>query len=235
MSIAMKGPPGQTKPVPEPTKTGRIPFTPKAHSDIKSETYYLQWGDLSKATPLICLHGGPGIPHHYLLPIAHLWKNHGIPVLMYDQIGCGQSTHFREKRMDGEFWTPELFMDELDNLKKHLGIETFDLLGQSWGGMLAAQYASTVPKGLRKLLICDSPASMVQWVKTANRLREQLPKDVQETLKRCEKEGKTDTEEYETAVNVFYERHVCRVLPFPKELTDSLEAVKDDDTVYMTM
>lgn len=235
MTTAMRGPPGQTKKIPEPDKTGRIPFTPKAHPEIQSETYFLQFGDLSKGTPLICLHGGPGVPHPYLLPIAHLWKMHGIPVIMYDQMGCGESSHFREKKGDGKFWVPELFMEELDNLKKHLGITEFDLLGQSWGGMLGAQYATTRPKGLRKLLICDSPASMIQWVATANRLRTKLPKDVQKTLTRCEKDGTTDTEEYEEAVNVFYEEYVCRVVPFPQELTRSFDGMKADDTVYLTM
>lgn len=58
---------------------------------------------------------------------------HSIPIVFYDQIGNGESTHIKDKPAD--FWNPELFMDELDNLLKHLGIyENFDLLGHSWGG-----------------------------------------------------------------------------------------------------
>ncbi|KAK3060630.1 hypothetical protein LTR53_020057, partial [Teratosphaeriaceae sp. CCFEE 6253] len=92
-------------------------------------------------------------------------------------------------------------MDEFEALRSHLGIEEFYLLGQSWGGMLGGQLAiERQPKALQKLIISNSPADMVQWVKTANRLRAALPKDVQETLTRCEEEGKTDTQEYEDAV-----------------------------------
>ncbi|KAI7553425.1 proline iminopeptidase [Hortaea werneckii] len=229
-------PPGQQRPYPNPVKTGRIPFSyPK--TGLQGETYYLQWGSLDSAkTPLICLHGGPGAAHNYLLPISLIWKDYGIPVIMYDQIGCGKSTHFSDKKGDKDFWTPELFMAELDNLKHHLGIQQFHLLGQSWGGMLGGQYAiDRQPSGLKKLIISDSPSDMVQWVEVANRLRKELPKDVRETLDKCEREGRTDSEEYEEAVNYFYSLHVCRITPFPQELVDSFANIKEDGTVYETM
>ncbi|TKA74047.1 hypothetical protein B0A55_05766 [Friedmanniomyces simplex] len=229
-------PPGQERPYPKPTKTGTIPFEYPA-TGLKGETYYLLFGDLSSnKTPLICLHGGPGAGHNYLLPISLIHEDYGIPVIMYDQIGCGQSTHFRDKKGDKAFWTPELFMDEFENLCSHLGIKEYDFLGQSWGGMLGGQYAiDRQPAGMRKLVISNSPADMITWVKTANRLREALPKEVQETLTRCEKEGKTDTQEYEDAVTVFYERHACRLIPWPEEASATFGNLKDDPTVYETM
>jgi pimeloyl-ACP methyl ester carboxylesterase len=56
---------------------------------------------------------------------------HGIPVIMYDQLGCGNSTHLQEKNGDGTFWTISLFLSELDNLLRHLGIQDeYYLLGQ---------------------------------------------------------------------------------------------------------
>lgn len=175
------------------------------------------------------------MPHNYLLTISLIYEDYGIPVIMYDQVGCGKSSRFKEKKFDDTFFNPELFMKELDNLKSHLGIKTFSLLGQSWGGMLAGQYAITQPPGLHKLIIADSPASMITWVEVCNKLRSALPKDVQETLTRLEKEGKTDTPEYEAAVTVFYERHVCRLSPFPDELNASFSQLADDNTVYETM
>jgi len=158
-------PPGQERPYPEPDRTGTIPFEFPS-TGLRGETYYYLWGDLSSAKiPLICMHGGPGATHNYLRPIALIYKDYGIPVIMYDQIGCGKSTRFRDKKGDGEFWTPELFMAEIDNLKSHLGIKEFDFLGQSWGGMCGGQYAiEKQPPGLRKLIISDSPSDMVQWV-----------------------------------------------------------------------
>ncbi|OQO14278.1 hypothetical protein B0A48_01154 [Cryoendolithus antarcticus] len=229
-------PPGQVRPYPKHTSEGDIPFKIPSTGD-KARTHYWLWGDLTKSSkvPLICLHGGPGVPHSYLLPISLIYEDYGIPVIMYDQVGCGASTHFKEKKHDATFFNPELFMAELDNLKSHLGIKTFDLLGQSWGGMMAGQYAITQPEGLNKVIVADSPASMITWVKVCDKLRAGLPKEVQETLTRCEKNGTTDTKEYEDAVNVFYQRHVCRLNPFPKELNDSFSALAEDNTVYETM
>lgn len=214
-----------------------MPFSHEK-TGLKGETYYLVWGDVknSDKTPLICVHGGPGATHNYLLPISLIYEDFGIPVVMYDQIGCGQSTHFRNLRGDTKTWTPDLFMDEFEMLMDHLGIKTYDFLGQSWGGMLGGQFAlQRQPKNLRKLIISDSPSSMIQWVKTANHLRTLLPKDVQETLTRCEKEGKTDTDEYEEAVMVYYRHYVCRLKDWPSEVNDAFAALKDDDTVYWTM
>jgi pimeloyl-ACP methyl ester carboxylesterase len=85
-------------------------------------------------------------------------------------------------------------------LLNHLGINSdYDLLGQSWGGMLGACFAITQPKGLHRLVIADSPASMILWVEAANKLREKLPKDVQNTLLKHEKDGTTDSPEYKKA------------------------------------
>lgn len=235
-TVSNPKPPGQERPYPKPTSTGVIPFSyPK--TGLKGETYYELWGDFSKSdkTPLICLHGGPGIPHNYILPISLIHQDYGIPVLMYHQIGNGKSTHFRDKKGDTDFWTPELFMAEIDNVKAHFRIREFDLLGQSWGGMLGGQYAITQPKGLRKLIISNSPSDMKVWVKVGAELREQLPKDVRETLDRCEREGKTDSKEYNDAIMFFYGRYLCRIDPFPKELMDSLAYLDEDNTVYETM
>jgi hypothetical protein len=131
-------PPGQERPYPKPTKTGRAPFKIPNH-DLQGEAAYEVYGDLeSGKVPLIALHGMPG-PHTYLLRLSLVLTDYGVPVVMYDQIGCGESTHFLDRKGDTALWTPELFMVELDNLKQALGIQKFDLLGQSWGGMLAEQ------------------------------------------------------------------------------------------------
>ncbi|PNS20833.1 hypothetical protein CAC42_2764 [Sphaceloma murrayae] len=231
-----QSPPGQTRSYPSPTTTGRIPFSIPAHSTT-SETWYALYGTLtSSSIPLIALHGGPGCGHNYLKTLALLSTGPSArPVILYDQIGCGNSTRFRSRRQDDSFWQPQLFMDELTNLVFSLGISQFDLLGQSWGGMLGAQYASTRPKGLRKLVICDSPADMVTWVAVANQMRALLPRDVQETLTRLEEKGETSSKEYEEAVLEFYKLFVCRVQPFPDEFNETMENLHDDDTVYYTM
>ncbi|KAL8774584.1 MAG: hypothetical protein Q9209_000957 [Squamulea sp. 1 TL-2023] len=76
---------------------------------------------------------------------------------------------------------------------------------------------------------------MASWAAAADRLRLELPNDVQEVLARCERDGTVRSEEYEKAMMVFYDRHVCRVKPLPAELEASFAWLKEDDTVYMTM
>lgn len=175
--------------------------------------------------------------HNYILTCAHLSSSpsYSTPVILYDQVGCGKSSLYPNLLGDTDFWTPSLFVSELKNLIAHFNITNYDILGQSWGGILGAHFATQNPPGLRKLVIADSPSAIPTFVAVANELRSRLPEDVQETLTRLEKEGKTDTEEYEKAVKVFYQRFVCRVDPFPDEFVGSLDQAKKDGTVYLTM
>src|SRR5262249_55154333 len=99
---------------------------------------------------------------------------------------------------------------------------------------LAMEHAVTRPGGLRSLVLADSPGSMELWVSEANRLRELLPAEVQETLLRHEADGTTDSPEYEQAVTCFYERHLCRI-PFPDCLQRTFAQLAADPTVYHTM
>lgn len=236
-----------------PVSEGTIPFEVEG-VDKECFTWYKVFGELkSGARPLIALHGGPGVGksipflplyqhiltnaggHSYLLSLADLATNHNIPVIFYDQFGCGKSTHLQEKKGDTAFWTVDLFLNELANLISHFGIQSYDLFGNSWGGMLAAEHGITKPRGLRKLIIADSPASMKDWVVAANILLQQLPKDVQETLEKCEKAGDFTSPEYQTACKVFYCRHVCRLDPWPQEVSDTFANLDGDNTVYLTM
>lgn len=207
----------------------------EGHADFRDyKTWYRVTGELDTGkTPLVVLHGGPGCTHDYVDSFKDLAAQ-GRAVVHYDQLGNGGSTHLRDKGAD--FWTPRLFLGELENLLDHLGVASnYHILGQSWGGMLGAEHAVTRPAGLRALVIANSPASMELWVSEANRLREALPPEVQATLLRHEADGTTDTAEYEAAVTVFNHRHVCRTLPWPDEVNRTFAAIGADPTVYHTM
>ncbi len=197
-------------------------------------TWYRVTGDLgSGKTPLIVAHGGPGSTHDYVDSFKDIAAT-GRPVIHYDQIGNGRSTHLPD--IDTAFWTVELFVEELDNLVYHLGIRaSYCLLGQSWGGMLGAEFAVRRPAGLKALVIANSPASMALWVAEANRLRAGLPAKVQQALLSHEAAGDYDNPAYKAAVDEFYRRHLCRIVPMPPEVQRTFEAMAADPTVYMTM
>lgn len=221
---------------PAPTTTSKIAFSvPGIESSC--ETAYTLWGDLTATTttPLICLHGGPGTASRYLTPLSLLHQENGIPVLLYDQIRCGSSTHLPQKRGDTESWSFGLFLSELRNLISHLKIGTYDILGQSWGGMLAAKFTLTQPHGLQKLILASVSSSIKLRLEASARQRLELPVDVRETLERCEVEGTTATPEYRAAMMEFYCRHLCRIDPYPKVLLESMAASQQDDTVNLTL
>lgn len=198
------------------------------------KTWYRIVGDLkSGKSPVLILHGGPGAGHNYCEPIAELIAQTGRAAVLYDQIGCGNSTHLPDAPK--EFWQPEIFMEEIIALTDHLGIsDNYLIVGQSWGGMLGMQFAISRPTGLKGLVIADSPASMDVWVSEANKLRAQLPPDVQATLLKHEANETTDDPEYVAAVDVFYAKHLCRI-PQPPCVIASFEQLSAEPTVYHTM
>ena len=210
----------------QPTSEGRIPF--KGY-----ETWYQIWGDEDAPGkfPLLCLHGGPGAAHDYLEALAALTAT-GRRVIFYDQLGCANSS-IPESRP--ELWTVGLYVEEVDVVRQALGLERTHLLGQSWGGMLGMEYALTQPQGIVSLTIASSPCSMALWLEEANRLREELPAEVQRTLLAHEAAGTTDSPEYEAAMTVFYQRHVCRVDPMPEPVQRSFAKLAANPEVYHTM
>src|SRR3954469_20211517 len=166
--------------------------------DETAETWYRIEGDLGGGgAPLVVLHGGPGATHDYLLSLTDLARD-GRAVVFYDQVGNGRSTHYQGR--NGDFWTVDLFVRELHNLVDGLGIaDRHHILGQSWGGFLAQEYALTQPAGLRSLVLANTAASFPDFVSEANRLRQDLPPGVDDTLRRHEDAGTTDDPEYGAA------------------------------------
>ncbi|GHF80488.1 proline iminopeptidase [Kitasatospora xanthocidica] len=210
-----------------PVVKGSVPFG-------NYRTWYRMDGRPGPDRPtLVVVHGGPGSTHDYLTSLAELAEQ-GFPVVLYDQLGNGGSTHLPDRGAD--FWTVQLFLDELDNLLRELGIQdNYVLFGHSWGGMLSAAHAAARPAGLRGLVIANSPASYVLWRQEMKVLREQLPPGVDETLRRHEAAGTTDSPEYFEAMTVFYRKHVCRADPWPREFMATTMEVFNNPTVYYAM
>lgn len=200
-------------------------------------TRYWVAGDLPAdprgPAPLVALHGGPGATHDYLLSLLDL-ADSGRAVVLYDQLGSGGSTHLPGR--GAEFWTVELFKEQLAALLRELGLgERYHLLGQSWGGFLAQEHALTRPQGLVSLILSNTAASFPDFVAAANRLRAELPLEVEATLRRHEADETTSDPEYLAACQLFYQRHLCRLDPWPAEVTRSFALMDEDPTVYHTM
>ena len=205
---------------------GYIPFR-----DWKTWYWVVGERDEPGKLPLLALHGGPGAAHDYLESLEAMAAG-GRRVIFYDQLGCGNSG------LPGpapELWTVGLYVEEIDVVRRFLGLDRVHLLGQSWGGMLAMEYTLTRPSGLASLTVASSPASMRQWVSEANRLRAALPSSVQQTLLEHEAAGTTDSQAYQAAMMEFYRRHVCRTYPWPEGVRRTFAKLEQNPEVYNTM
>jgi proline-specific peptidase len=209
----------------QPVTEGRISF--KGYS-----TWYqvIGEGEDPGKLPILTLHGGPGGTHDYMESMSALCAT-GRRVIFYDQLGCGRSA----TPSNPSLWTIDLYKEEVDVVRRALRLERFHVIGQSWGGMLGMEYALTQPAGLASLIVADSPASIPQWVAEANRLRADLPEEVQAVLVEHEQNGTTDSPEYEAAVDVFYRRHVCRLDPWPEYVSRGFDNIAANPEVYHTM
>jgi L-proline amide hydrolase len=205
----------------------------------KCKTWYIVHGDIKARRPLICAHGGPGAGHAYMRSFTRMTADYGIPVILYDQVGCGKSTLLPEKMGDTNFWTVDLFMAELDNLLKFLDIEDdYDFLGHSWGTVLGCEYIiSRQPKGMKHHVITDGFSSGKLWAEAADKLIGELPPDVRGKIRKHDANKTYDDPEFQEASMVFYNRHVCRLDPWPEALIESLTLLDlhKNPTVYLTM
>ena len=199
-----------------PVETGTVAFG--SHT-----TWYRVTGTLGSGVPLVVLHGGPGCTWDYLDTLSALARPNR-PVVHYDQIGNGNSTHLREAPT--AFWSVDLFTAELSNLIVQLGIgSSYALLGQSWGGMLAMEHAVARPAGLEALVLSNAPGSMPVWSDESIRLLATLPAaDV----------VPVDSAGFEKTLEAFRARYVCRV-PGTPGLERMRVAIADDPTVTMAM
>jgi L-proline amide hydrolase len=154
--------------------------------------------------PLVALHGGPGSTHNYFAALERLAED-GRAVVLYDQIGCGNSD--RPQDID---WDVEVFLEELATLRADLGLVRIHLLGTSWGGQLALEHALSGYGGLTSLVLSSTLASIEEWVIEARRLRAALPADVVETLDRHEQAGTFDDPKYREALRVFDDHYIHR-------------------------
>ncbi|MBP6117517.1 MAG: proline iminopeptidase-family hydrolase [Neisseriaceae bacterium] len=159
--------------------------------------------------PVIIIHGGPGGTHNSLLPCLQLSQER--TVIFYDQLGSGHS----DRPEDQALWQLARFTDEVEAIRDTLGLEECHLLAGSWGGSVALNYAARKPKGLKSVVLSGPLVQTERWMADNNAHRAALPAAVQATLLKHEATADYAHPDYEAAVRVFYERHLCRQLPWP--------------------
>jgi proline iminopeptidase len=209
-------------------KEGRLVIDDAGH-----EIYYRLIG--SGEETLVALHGGPGSDHRYLSRLGEL-AGDGLQVLLYDQLGSGRS----DRPDDTSLWVVPRFVEELETVRMELDLGRVHLLGQSWGGFLALQYALDHPEGVRSLVLSNTASSTAECFRGMTQLRLDLGADLFAKMIAYEGRGDYESPEYEAAVMQLYARHLRRATPFEiersiREFNEIMVPLMDLGPPYFTM
>jgi proline iminopeptidase len=164
---------------------------------------------------MLLLHGGPGCTHEYLECFEDRMPLDEVELVFYDQLG----SFYSDQPDDTSLWRVERFVEEVEQVRQALGLEDFYLYGNSWGGMLGIEYALKYQKHLRGLIVSNMTASIADYARHVNELRERLPADLVARMKAFEERGDYENPEYEgLVIEHLYNEHLCRVHPWPDAL-----------------
>jgi proline iminopeptidase len=157
---------------------------------------------------VLLLHGGPGGTHEYFECFENFLPAEGIEFIYYDQLGSAYS----DQPNDTSLWNIDRFADEVEQVRKALKLDktNFYLLGQSWGGMLAVEYAVKYQDNLKALILSNTSANSQSYIKYNNEvLAKQMPPDVLNEIKIIESKGDYDNPKYmELLIPNYYEVHI---------------------------
>ncbi|TFF17846.1 alpha/beta fold hydrolase [Jiella endophytica] len=167
---------------------------------------------------VFCLNGGPGLPCDYLRDSHSCLIDHGYRVVAFDQLGTGAS----DRPTDPALWTITRYVEEVETVRRALGLGKVHLVGQSWGGWLAIEYALTYPEALRTLILENTVGDIPHLVTELERLRAALGPETVAMMQRHEADGSLDHPEYQAAVTLLNYRHVCRLPEWPAPVQRSL-------------
>jgi proline iminopeptidase len=196
--------------------------------DEKHEVWVKQVG--SGDVPVLTLHGGPGFPHFYFECFEDFLPQAGIRFWYYDQLGCG----FSDRPDDPSLWTVDRYREEVEQVRAALGLERFILYGQSWGGMLALEYALAHPEPLCGLVVSNMTASMPSYVEYVGLLRRAVPPEADAPMRVFEdREDYLDPVYQQLLMTHLYARHLCRLDSWPEPAMRSFLAMNTQ--IYNTM
>jgi len=204
--------------------------TPKG--TFKVWTKYM--GDNPKIKVLL-LNGGPGATHEYFECFESFLLPQNIEFIYYDQLGCGLS----DNPNDTTLWDLDRYVEEVEQVRKalHLNKDNFYILGHSWGGILAMQYALKYQDNLKGLIISNMMSSCPQYGKYAQEvLAPQFDPKVLDTIRQIEAKGDFSNPKYmELLMPNFYAKHICRIPldKWPEPFNRALS--KMNQSFYVTM
>jgi proline iminopeptidase len=182
---------------------------------------------------LLLLHGGPGATHEYFECFESFLPAEGIEFIYYDQLGSAYSDQPKDK----DLWVLDRFVEEVEQVRKALDLtkDNFYLLGSSWGGILAMEYALKYQQNLKALIISDMMSSAPEYGKYADEvLAKQMDPLVLAEIRKIEARKDFSNPRYmELLIPHFYAKHICRLPDWPDAVNRTFSKLNQD--VYVTM
>lgn len=182
---------------------------------------------------ILLLHGGPAMTHEYMECFETYFQKEAFEFYEYDQLG----SYYSDQPTDSSLWTTERFVDEVEQVRKAIGADqsNFYLLGNSWGGILAMEYALKYQQNLKGLLVANMVASAPEYGQYADEvLSLQMKPEILKEIKTIEANKDFSNPRYmELLLPNFYKEHICRLTEWPDGFNRALKHTNTE--VYTIM
>lgn len=182
---------------------------------------------------ILLLHGGPAMTHEYMECFETFFLREGFEFYQYDQLGSFNS----DQPTDSSLWTTARFVEEVEQVRKAIGADSsnFFVLGNSWGGILAMEYALKYQQHLKGMIVANMVASAPEYGRYAIEvLGPQMPPEVLKEIRALEAAKDFNNPRYmELLLEHYYSKHICRLSNRPEALERSSRHA--NNTIYTLM
>ena len=187
---------------------------------------------------ILLLHGGPATGHEYMECFESFFPKEGFEFYEYDQLGAPYS----DQPEDSSLWTIDRYVDEVEQVRKAIGADSsnFYVLGNSWGGILAMEYALKYQQNMKAMVVANMVASCPDYNKYAQEvLAKQMDPKVLQEIKDIEARKDFSNPRYEELLMPnFYQQHICRLKEWPDPVVRAfthMDNTKVSKQIYVIM
>jgi proline iminopeptidase len=182
---------------------------------------------------ILLLHGGPAMTHEYMECFETFFQREGFEFYEYDQLG----SYYSDQPKDSSLWVTERFVEEVEQVRKAIQADSsnFYVVGNSWGGILAMEYALKYQQHLKGMVVANMMASATEYGKYANDvLAKQMKPEVLAEVRALEAKKDFANPRYmELLIPNFYKEHLCRLAEWPDGFNRSMKHANNE--VYTMM
>jgi proline iminopeptidase len=182
---------------------------------------------------VLLLHGGPAMTHEYMECFETFFQREGFEFYEYDQLG----SYYSDQPEDSSLWTIPRFVEEVEQVRQAIGADAgnFYVLGNSWGGILAMEYALKYQSNMKGLIVSNMVASAPEYGKYAEDvLGKEMDPSVLSQIKSIEAKKDFSNPKYmELLIPNYYHKHICRLDEWPDAVNRSLKHL--NNVIYTMM